>query len=347
MPIQRNKSLDGLRAVSILLVIFSHYVSDFIPGGLGVNVFFAISGFVITLNALAEIKLTGEFNAVHFLARRLAKILPGLIVFVAAPSIAGWLFCQMSPTMLPSQILLYYNWEVALGNANGLELPGSNVVWSLSVEEQFYLAFALIITVLARSNGFSSKITALCLILCLAVPIWKIWLAAHGASMDRLYFGTDSRLDSIAWGVALAASGLVTSEKVKSEIQRWLALILCVSLVFIFGALLWQNQTFQTIAKYSIESFFIVVIMFCFSVSEPDRLKILKVLLSSRPAQFLAKISYCLYLAHLSIFQFLAFLDHYLVRLSLSLTVSVILAWLVTKYIEHPIVNKVRKMNRA
>jgi peptidoglycan/LPS O-acetylase OafA/YrhL len=137
--VKRFAHIDFMRAVAVLLVLFQHAgLEQGLLGSTGVTMFFVISGFVITNLALAEAAVTGKFAIGDFYLRRAIKLLPPLFVVVVLPSLAvgvasNW--TKVNPSSLLSQVLFFYN-SVRINGQQGV-LPGTDVVWSLSVEEQF------------------------------------------------------------------------------------------------------------------------------------------------------------------------------------------------------------------
>ena len=166
-------ALDGLRALSILLVVASHLgLGHIIPGGLGVTIFFFISGFIITRMLLSENARCGAISLTAFYVKRAFRLAPALLVYI--------LLCLLSFAALGEPIPLlditaaifyaanYYN--VFHGWGGGAESPLS-ILWSLAVEEHFYLAFPLLLLVMRRRLG--KCLLVLCA-LSLAVLAWRL-----------------------------------------------------------------------------------------------------------------------------------------------------------------------------
>ena len=159
VPRGRIGGLDGLRAVAVALVLVYHLLPGLLPGGMvGVDAFFVISGFLITSLLLVERRTTGRIDAGRFWIRRLRRIVPALLVAVAATvsaaaCLGGDVLLAVRRQVLGS-VLLVYNWvEIVAGSSyfdRTQPLLLTNV-WSLAVEEQFYLVWPLVvIALLAR-----------------------------------------------------------------------------------------------------------------------------------------------------------------------------------------------------
>jgi peptidoglycan/LPS O-acetylase OafA/YrhL len=161
--------IDGLRAVSILLVVGYHAQSTFIPGGfVGVDVFFVISGFLITGIILSQIE-GGAFSALRFYARRVRRIFPALIVVLSATYLLGWLlllpdaFADLGRNIAASVAFVSNLFQLRQA---GYFAPASADnpllhLWSLGIEEQFYIVWPPVLFVIARAKGRPFYILAL------------------------------------------------------------------------------------------------------------------------------------------------------------------------------------------
>lgn len=194
-----------MRAVAVMLVVLGHAgLSDRIPGGSGVTIFFSIYGFIITFLLLREMKLRGEFDICAFYCRRALKILPPLVLVVLIPTIALGLSGPMDWRPFFGTVFFYYNWLRVHGVYP--PLPGSVVVWSLSIEEQFYLFLAAIWLIATR---FRKAIRWLMVVaLCVTAASFSARLVSASSSQigyqDRIYYGSDTRIEAIALGVITA-----------------------------------------------------------------------------------------------------------------------------------------------
>lgn len=228
------RALDGLRAVAVLLVVLFHFGLSWLPGGfLGVDMFFVLSGFLITSLLIREHSATGKLQLRLFWrgrARRLFPALGLLLVVVALVALSDGALEQLTVFQQGIATLLYVNncWLIFTDTPyfNALQQPSPLLhTWSLGVEEQWYLIFPLLmvaaLTMLARRARRSSGSVAgtepgaraplpfsrlgIGLgVLALCSTAWGAALAAGGASFDRLYFGTDVRAQELLVGSALA-----------------------------------------------------------------------------------------------------------------------------------------------
>jgi len=166
----RIASLDGVRAVSIALVIFSHVTMPYhLPalwridlGKVGVQVFFVISGFIISTMLLEERRSTGSIDVRAFYARRIFRIMPAYYVFLAAMALlipTGWLMAQYHD--LPAAALYYSDYIFPAGTVGH--------TWSLAVEEQFYLLWPGALVLLGTRRSLRR-----CFLLILAAPAFRI-----------------------------------------------------------------------------------------------------------------------------------------------------------------------------
>ncbi|ANS26435.1 putative acyltransferase [Rhodococcus opacus] len=199
----RFAHIDALRAYAVLVVVLAHAgLGHVIPGGSGVTVFFSISGFIITFLVLRERDKTGGFSIGSFYARRAIKILPPLFFAIALPTLIYQLWKPISWRDFAGEIFFYYNWIKADGG--GDVLPGSGVVWSLSIEEQFYIVFALIWIILVKVKYWKQILACIAVFGILSSTLLRIVLVQWNESASRIYYGSDTRLDGIAWGILVA-----------------------------------------------------------------------------------------------------------------------------------------------
>ncbi|GAA1740056.1 hypothetical protein GCM10009794_01390 [Rothia terrae] len=201
--LNRYGHIDAMRAFAVLLVVFSHAGLTFVPGGSGVTIFFVISGFIITYLLLREREKTGGFDVGGFYMRRLIKIAPPLFLIIVIPTLIYMaLGHSVNIVDFLGQIFFFLNWRYLDSDIN--VLPGSHVTWSLSIEEQFYLIFAIIWLFAVKSKHYLKVVSALAGIVVVYSFIARIVLYFGGATNDRIYFGTDTRVEAIGIGTLVA-----------------------------------------------------------------------------------------------------------------------------------------------
>jgi len=206
--VKRFAHIDFMRAVAVLMVLLQHAgLEKGLLGSAGVTMFFVISGFVITNQALAEASVTGRFAIGNFYLRRAIKLLPPLIAVLVLPSLVLGLasnWTKVNPSSLLSQVLFFYN-SVRISGQQGV-LPGTDVVWSLSVEEQFYIGFALLWLLCLKLPKPRLALSCLAGLAIVCSTFLRLSLANTGNQelAQRIYFSTDTRIDAIALGVLIA-----------------------------------------------------------------------------------------------------------------------------------------------
>lgn len=208
--------LDGLRGIAITLVFINHlqffiYQGGplfgwlFVPfGGLGVDIFFVLSGFLITTLLLEERGRKGEIALKNFYIRRALRLLPALFVLLVCVVLYSRAFMSSddaNSTARLSVIAIFYctNWFFAFGGNS--DLLGH--LWSLAVEEQFYLIWPFVLSLLLRSRLTRRTILLLMLSLVAIVCAHRVLLLSS-VTPARVYFGSDTRSDSLLVGCAVA-----------------------------------------------------------------------------------------------------------------------------------------------
>ncbi|MFZ4519240.1 MAG: acyltransferase family protein [Microthrixaceae bacterium] len=211
--------LDGLRAVAVLAVILYHGDVGVLPGGfLGVDLFFVLSGFLITSLLLAEHRATGRIDLRAFWGRRFRRLLPALLVFlVAATAWAAFFAERSSLEQVRNDALAGLGyvanwWFVVSGASYGAAFSAPSPfqhLWSLAVEEQYYLLWPFVALVCLGTAALGARrgrrrLQVVSIVGFAASAGWMAWLAWHGADKDRMYFGTDTRAATILAGVVAA-----------------------------------------------------------------------------------------------------------------------------------------------
>ena len=303
-------SLDGLRAVSFFIVFAAHAGFELIPGGLGVMIFFFLSGYLITTLMGVEVAKTGGVSLKNFYLRRALRILPPFyLVLFGATALRLCGFPREAPPLalmpVASQILHFSNYWIAWHGWSGVA-PGTGVYWSLAVEEHFYLLFPFVFLALV-ARGLSGREKAYVLWGgCAVILAWRcVLVMLLGAGGDRTYLCSDTRIDSIAFGCALAlwnnpllgAGSSVRGSVVEAPAaQRPLSLVALVAGVgLLVVTLILRNPAFRETFRYSLQGVALTPI-FAAAVRWP-RWFVFRAL-NWRPVRFIGTLSYVLYLSH-------------------------------------------------
>ncbi len=204
-------ALDGLRALAVLAVVAFHAGAVWLPAGfLGVDVFFVISGFLITTLLLRESESSGAISLAGFWRRRAARLLPALLLMLAG--VAAYLLLA-APELVARflqdvrfALLFVTNWDFILREvpyfAQWQPSLGTHL-WSLAVEEQFYLVWPLAVVAALRLGG-RRAVGILALVLAVASALLMGLLYVPFADVSRVYFGTDTHAFGLAVGAGLA-----------------------------------------------------------------------------------------------------------------------------------------------
>ena len=221
-------ALDGVRALAVALVLVSHGGIPGVAGGfIGVDVFFVLSGFLITSLLLDELDRTGRIDLAGFWARRARRLLPALVLMVLVVAFARQVFAPESVAALRddalASLLWLANWHFVRTDTDYFALGATpsplQHTWSLGVEEQYYalwpllvIAAAVLLARLARRRGVTPRVGAVRLAVFLLAAVGAagsaaaaILLARDEAAVNRVYFGTDTRVQALLIGSAAAA----------------------------------------------------------------------------------------------------------------------------------------------
>ena len=208
--------LDGLRALAVIAVLLYHAGLRWIPGGfLGVEIFFVLSGYLITSLLLAEWQAKGSIELKAFWLGRARRLLPALYLMVVITLVYAVLFLPGEVAGLRSDALAAFgyatNWYLIFGHQSYFEAVGRpsllKHLWSLAVEEQFYLFWPVLFW-LGVSLGATRRRRRRLLVGALGGAALSVLLMAvlyvPGADPSRLYYGTDTRASGLLIGAALA-----------------------------------------------------------------------------------------------------------------------------------------------
>jgi peptidoglycan/LPS O-acetylase OafA/YrhL len=204
----RKHALDGLRTIAVAGVFFFHTATEQMPGGfIGVDVFFTLSGFVITLLIMKEWQATGGLRLGVFYAKRLARLWPALLALCAVILAVGFVFPDsgwggQAEFVLPAA---GYVMNLAHFGMFGNSITGETLgpTWTLAVEEQFYLVWPLLLLGMLRFWRVRTVAWATAGLAAVFL-LERFVLVMAGAPLGRLYNGPDTRADELLIGCALA-----------------------------------------------------------------------------------------------------------------------------------------------
>lgn len=350
--------LDGLRAVSVLAVMaFHHYFiggheQGFAPGGfLGVEVFFVVSGYLITSLLLAERRETGKVSLRRFWTRRARRLLPALLTLLAVVVLYSLLFLPDAVNTLKADTLaaLSYtsNWWLVLSHQSYASEAGRPALlkhlWSLAIEEQFYLFWPPLLLLSLRRLGRKRTLTTM---VAVAVASSVLMAAVVSGSVNAAYYSTETRLSGLLLGSTMAF--FFAPYQIRGRPGRGVRAALDVTGLLGMFVLLWsfRHFTFPVTTNSDVSVFrggFLLVdvatLLVIASVVHPR--SDAGAILGCRPLRWIGVRSYSLYLWHYPIFCITRpGLDvplHGWPDLALRLVLSFAAAELSYRYVETPI----------
>jgi peptidoglycan/LPS O-acetylase OafA/YrhL len=328
----RIPALDGLRGIAILAVLVHHQLTPLpLRGGfLGVDLFFVLSGFLITGLLLTEFEHTKSIALRKFYLRRVLRLGPALFLYLLGCLLVTWLthFIELRRELKLMGLALIYstNWRMAFGWDTSLDPTA--IIWSLSIEEQFYLLWPLLLFACLALRVKRRFIVAGLALAIVAIMAQRYFLLAAGAELTRLYYGTDTRADALLVGCVMAFVPVIRLR------QQWLdaagvaaALLLAYLIATVdFSSLFLYQVGFTGVALLT--GVLILVV-----ANAPNSL--LATALGWRPLRWFGQISYGLYLWHWLVIRNVSF--YYLGRgdswakLALSLGIASASFYLVEK----------------
>lgn len=340
--------VQGLRAIAVLAVVLYHFWPARFSGGyVGVDIFFVISGFLITAHLMRELTATGTVRLGQFWARRARRLLPASLLVL--------LFCAlvaMSPYLTPTSALpnevreilasTFYveNWYLALNSADYLNHAGDPTTvqhyWSLSLEEQFYVMWPLIMLLAAwiavkwfRGRRRRAVITALGIVTAASFLFGVIFTITDPAPA---YFVTFGRMWQFGVGAMVAlVPALRIRNAVGSFVLGWAGVVVLVFVIFRF-----DGQTPFPGYMAAIPTLAAAAVI---AASNTERWWYPTRLLAIRPAQFIGDISYSLYLWHwplIIIAPSVPFWGLTIYHRVALLGICFVLAWLTKRFVEDP-----------
>lgn len=228
----RDPALDGLRALAVVAVIAYHSEFQGAPAGfLGVDLFFVLSGYLITTLLIIEYTATGRIGLANFWIRRARRLLPALLAMVTtlvavSTAVPNLFELQSLRNDVVSSLLYVQNWNSLLSGDSYFEMfvePSPLIhAWSLAIEEQWYVVWPLVF--LALSRIITRKFALVVIVGLAGCSAIAMALIANDSDLSRAYFGTDTRAQALLIGAATAFLPTLSRNHLSSFRERWISI---------------------------------------------------------------------------------------------------------------------------
>lgn len=339
--------IDGLRAVAVLSVVVFHAFPDILPGGfVGVDIFFVISGYLITSILLSN---RNGFSFIDFYSRRIKRIFPALLTILLVTFIAGWAillkseFLQLN-THVTAGSLFYSNFQL-LNEVDYFDTKSETKpllhLWSLAIEEQFYILWPLIIWA-----SFRSKVSPIVVIITLAALSFYTNVTLTYSDKMSAFYLPQSRAWELLSGGALAWISLrIKGLSVDGIKPGRMISFISINIFSVSGFGLLAYSIFSITKSSDFPGYLAImpVVGAVLVISSGQKAILNRVILSNRLAVWFGLISFPLYLWHWPILSFISILtDNDASRSIKTVAVasSIVLAWVTFRFIELPVRKK-------
>lgn len=356
----RFDAVDGMRGIAIISVLLYHCGWS-TRGLFGVDAFFVVSGFLITLIMIREATTTGRIRVGRFYARRAKRLLPSLFLTMAAVLLIIWSegtleeLKSAGATAIAS-VLQIANWH-QIGADSGYWDQSSQIIplgqmWSLSVTEQFYLFWPLVVLlawVLARKRPGA---LAIWMSVALVGAALVAPLQYDGTNSDRLYLGTDSRIVAFVAGAAAAAlvfwvlakrraASLEVSTPPTSAARFWVTALSIVSLVAVVGVSIATDDYHEGwLYQGGFAAVAIGIAVFTATLCFPANALIRP--FSWKPFRVVGVVSYSMFLLHLPVFWLVQKWWNYEIHPLMLFVVGGVITWLASMFLHHLVAEPLR-----
>jgi peptidoglycan/LPS O-acetylase OafA/YrhL len=314
--IRHISAIDGLRAIAVIAVLLYHLGFNWIPGGfLGVDLFFVISGYVITRLLLDSIQRSGGLDLRGFYLARIRRLLPALLFMIVTTALFVGVWAPEAIkrflTDIPFVLTGTMNWALVYRHQDYFASIGRPPLlqhtWSLAVESQFYLVWPLLLLLVLRRFGkkrIPGAALAIAAISGAALLLLSVRLdAANEQSVSHVYFGTDTHSIGLFLGAALAVSWIPQNLRinVSQRAQDFIDGIGVIGLLGLVTCFLFINETDPALYRLAFPLAGIFGCAIIISLVHPASR--FAPLLSSKPMLWIGERSYAIYLWHWIIFQ--------------------------------------------
>ena len=345
------ESLDGIRFISIMIVFVGHAGwGDIIPGGFGVTIFFFLSGYLITTLLRRELTRHGSISLKKFYLRRAIRIWPAFYLVLTAcvvMSITGVLSRTLAWDSVALQYLHLANYDQMFNGNAGIP-AGTEVYWSLAVEEHFYLLFPLAFMLMSRRGLPLRRIAAVLATACVVILAWRLVLILGlDADMHHTYYASDTRFDSILLGCILAVWHNPALDPDPLTERTWKYVAAPAGLLAIVATFAIRDESFRETFRYSVQGIALMPLFWCairYPAWGPMRW------LNTRTAAFMGRLSYAFYLVHFTVILWLAERlprIGQVPRAGIAFALSTALAYLVHLAVERPLAPIRHRLGRS
>jgi peptidoglycan/LPS O-acetylase OafA/YrhL len=331
-------ALDGLRGVAILSVLAFHTHHIFgwslLKGAnAGVDIFFVLSGFLITVLLIQEWEQTGTISLKSFYWRRALRLVPALLVLLTALYFLSdllFLPAEADDTRRGIPVAFVYASDVALAFFN-VRLGALQHTWSLAIEEHFYLIWPLFLVAALKLGIGKKRLVTIALLLAVASALHRASLHLFGAPPVRTYYGIDTRADALLIGCATGLCVIWGMLGVRSLKPLLVPALVVISFCL---AVTGYGSSFMSVGGFTLFALATAVLLVHVILSPSSYLRRI---LECGPLVWVGRISYGLYLWHYPVFKATSFLNaNWPVKLCVAVAMTVIVTCLSHYLIEQP-----------
>ncbi|HKT72794.1 MAG TPA: acyltransferase [Steroidobacteraceae bacterium] len=347
-------SLNGIRALSFGVVFLSHALAltsypQIFPGMFGVTVFFVLSGFLITTLMRQEYESTRTVHLGSFYLRRCLRLFPPLYIWLIVVALihqTGILKAHLNGKPMLAYAFYVGNYYLAFNPVDHSPL-GTRPLWSLAVEEHFYLLFPLGFLALKRFVR-GSRQTLTLIAVCLTVLAWRTTIWVLWQDQTYIEHATDTRMDALLIGCALAVSDFnpwLLAKTPARAIPELILVVVCVAVIA--GCLVCRAQWFRDTLGYTLEIWALVPI-FWLAIQRSDTG--LFSWLNGPVMVYVGSVSYVLYLVHdglLGVFYRLLPHASWMLVSMMALAASFLFADIMRRFVEKPLGDWRKRLHRT